>query len=69
MGMYYSATLKGFLKKGIHTLPADAVPVTAKRHAQLMDAQTAGGEIVADEGGKPIIRRPADNPTSPEETA
>lgn len=39
-------------------LPKDAVPVSAKRHAELMEAQAGGLRIVAGKGGRPEAIEP-----------
>jgi len=59
MMLYYSASRAGFFEEGTHTLPSDVVPVTAEAHQQLMDSQSAGMVIVANDNGEPIaIARP-----------
>lgn len=57
MKIYYSASHRGFFDPAIHTLPEDAVPVTKRRHAQLVKEQEKGGEIVPGPDGKPLIRK------------
>lgn len=61
MGLHYSPSTGGFYHQDLHAcLPVDAVPVTAKRHAELMAAQAEGATIVAaPDTGRPIIQRPA----------
>lgn len=57
MALFYSATA-GFLDDAIHaSLPADAVAISAARHAKLLAAQASGATIEASEGGKPRARR------------
>jgi len=52
----YSAATGGFYHTDLHAeIPADAVTVSARRHAALIDAQAAGGRIVADSRGRPIV--------------
>lgn len=59
MAIFYSPSLRGFFDPKIHDpMPEDAVRVAAKRHAELLAAQEAGGEIVPDTKGRPAIRRP-----------
>ena len=64
MTLFYSATARGFFDDGLHkALPADAVPITAERHAQLMAAQSEGRLIKAGNGGAPVvIERPGLTP-------
>lgn len=55
-GIYYSASRAGFFHEGLHDeIPEDAVPIPARRHAELMDAQSAGARIVANDKGRPVI--------------
>lgn len=62
--LYFSPGSSGFYDDAIHaSVPSDAVPITAERHRQMMDAQSDGLIIGAGEGGGPVaIERPA--PTS-----
>lgn len=55
MTFLYSPSARGFFIEaaGIEA-PADAVEVTAERHAELMDAQAGGLCIVPGEDGAPI---------------
>jgi hypothetical protein len=59
--MQYSAQTGGFYDREIHgdAIPADAVDVTAEEYATLMEGQSQGKEIGADENGKPILKDPA----------
>ncbi|PZU67512.1 hypothetical protein [Sphingobium sp.] len=60
MALYYSASAHGFFDDRINTdLPADAQPLTAARHRELMLAQAAGAAIEAGDNGKPRLRRPS----------
>lgn len=45
----------GFLLDGLHTIPAEAVPITEMEHANLLQAQSEGGSIQSDETGKPVV--------------
>lgn len=63
MGIFYSASRRGFLDSELHELPDDAVRVTPARHAQMIEAQSAGAEIVPGAGGRPRIKRPELPPT------
>lgn len=58
--MYYSALTGGFYTRDIHgdAIPADAVEITADRHAALMAAQASGKAITADADGFPIASDP-----------
>lgn len=58
MALFYSARRAGFFNDAIHRdLPADAVPITAERHAELLRAQSEGATIKADALGRPVARR------------
>lgn len=58
MSLFYSAATGGFYDDAVHAeLPADAVPITAARHAELIAAQETGAEIVPSERGTPVIHR------------
>jgi hypothetical protein len=61
MSLHYSAARNSFFDSAIHAeLPADAVPITAARHRELMAGQTEGKCIVPDSKGRPrLARRPA----------
>lgn len=51
MSMFYSPSTKGFYTPGQRFTPDDAVEITAKQHAKLLEKQSAGEEIVF-KGGK-----------------
>lgn len=51
MSMYYSPSTKGFYTPGQRNTPDDAIKISAKKHAELLDKQAAGEQIVV-EGGK-----------------
>lgn len=57
---YFSASTGGFYAAAVHgdAMPADAVPVTPARHAQLLAAQATGAAIVAGTSGRPRVSRP-----------
>lgn len=60
MKIFYSADAKGFFRDDMHsTMPSDAIQISARRHAQLLDAQGKGASIVADANGRPQIHMPA----------
>lgn len=58
--MFYSKTTNGFYAREIHgdNIPADAVEITEAEHAALLDGQSMGKVIVADESGHPILQDP-----------
>jgi len=56
---YYSPGAKGFYHTNIHgQIPADAVELTKEQYEQLLTAQSAGKQIVADTKGRPIAQDP-----------
>lgn len=58
--MFYSKSTGGFYTREIHgdNIPADAVKITEAEHAALMEGQSQGKRIVADESGRPILQDP-----------
>lgn len=58
--MFYSKTTGGFYTREIHgdNIPADAVEITEAEHAALLEGQSKGKFIVADESGRPILQDP-----------
>ena len=58
--MYYSKSTNGFYTREIHgdNIPADAVEITDAEHAALLEGQSQGKVIVADESGRPILQDP-----------
>ena len=58
--MFYSKTTGGFYATEIHgdNIPADAVEITAKEHAALLEGQSQGKIIAADKNGNPILKDP-----------
>lgn len=62
--MLYSKSTSGFYSRDIHgdNIPADAVEITAEEHAALLEGQSQGKVISADEEGNPIL---IDPPTAP----
>jgi hypothetical protein len=57
----WSAATGGFYRRDLHradTIPADAVEITAARHRELLEAQSAGAPIVPGADGRPTTRRP-----------
>lgn len=58
MALFYSASAHGFFDDAIHDpLPADAEPISAARHAELLAAQASGAQIIAADNGRPHIHR------------
>ena len=64
----FNAATSGFYDTTIHrSIPEGCVEVSAEDHRALMDGQSAGMAIVADESGRPVlVDRP---PPSPNEQA
>lgn len=64
--MFYSKTTGGFYDIKIHgdNIPADAVEITNEQHAALLEGQSQGKRIQADENGYPFL---ADPPAPTEE--
>ena len=58
--MFYSASNNGFYTTEIHSdnIPADAVEITVEEHQALLEGQSQGKLIVADESGRPILQDP-----------
>ena len=56
---FYSPSTGGFFHRELHgeAMPADVVPITAKRHGKLLEQQAAGATIVAGPKG-PVARFP-----------
>lgn len=65
--MYYSSSTNGFYNAAIHgdNIPVDAVKITAEQHAELLEGQSQGKYVIADENGKPVLQEP--DPATPEE--
>lgn len=60
MNIYYAKSTNGFYDAAIHgdNIPADAVEITEAEHAALIEGQSLGKVIVADESGRPILQDP-----------
>lgn len=58
--MFYSTSNNGFYTREIHgdNIPSDAVEITAALHAELIEGQSQGKRIVADENGYPVLQDP-----------
>jgi hypothetical protein len=58
--MLYAKSTGGFYDRAIHgdNIPADAVEITEAEHAALIEGQSMGKVIVADENGRPILQDP-----------
>lgn len=65
--MFYSKSTGGFYTRDIHgnNIPGDAVEITEAEHAALIEGQSMGKVIVADESGRPILQDPP--PPTPEQ--
>lgn len=65
--MFYSKSTGGFYTREIHgdNIPSDAVEITEAEHAALIEGQSLGKRIVADERGRPILQDPP--PPTPEQ--
>lgn len=57
---FYSKSTGGFYIRDIHgdNIPEDSVEITAEQHAALLDGQSQGKIISADENGYPILIDP-----------
>lgn len=55
--MFYSKSTGGFYATAIHggNIPTDAVEITIEEHAALLDGQSAGKIIAADNQGRPYL--------------
>ena len=58
--MFYSKQTCGFYDTAIHgdNMPDDAVEISAEQHAALLQGQSEGKVIAADENGYPILQDP-----------
>lgn len=58
--MFYSKSTKGFYSSEIHgdAIPSDAVEITAEEHYAILEGQSQGKRIVADENGYPVLQAP-----------
>ena len=58
--MFYSKTTGGFYDSAIHgdAIPADAAEITVEEHQALLEGQSQGKRIVADEAGHPVLADP-----------
>lgn len=58
--MFYSKQTCGFYDSAIHgdNIPADAAEITEAEHAALLEGQSQGKRIVADENGYPVLQDP-----------
>ncbi|MDB5725007.1 MAG: hypothetical protein JWQ16_1761, partial [Novosphingobium sp.] len=58
--LYFSASNRGFYRRSRHgdQLPADAVAISVRRHAELLEGQAAGSRIVGDGKGRPVLLVP-----------
>ena len=62
--MYYSKSTGGFYDPSIHSsIPRDAVEITTEKHRELIEGQSNGMIISANEFGEPIlVNAPAPTP-------
>lgn len=62
--IYFHALTCGFYTQEIHgeNIPADAVEITAEQHAALLQGQSEGKVITADENGYPVLVDPPPAP-------
>ena len=58
--MFYAQSTGGFYDREINgdNIPADAVEITAEEHVALLEGQSQGKMIAADENGYPILQDP-----------
>ena len=58
--MFYSKQTGGFYDRDIHgdNIPADAVEITDAEHAALLEGQSSGKIITADNNGNPVLSDP-----------
>lgn len=58
--MFYSSSTKGFYSQDMHgnEIPSDAVEITTEEHAVLINGQSSGKIIAADETGRPVLVEP-----------
>lgn len=58
--MYYAKSTNGFYSREIHgdEIPEDAVEITQQQHADLLQGQSEGKVIAADEAGRPFLTDP-----------
>lgn len=58
--MHYSPSHNSFYTSEIHgdNIPADAVEITVEEHQALLEGQSQGKRIVADENGYPVLQDP-----------
>ena len=63
--MFYARSTHGFYDPTIHaTMPDDAVEITRKEHAALLDGQLAGKVISAGADGSPVLIDPPQTPVT-----
>lgn len=62
--MYYSQSTGGFYDTAIHgnNIPADAVEITSEQHKALIEGQSTGKVIAANDDGFPILQDPPPPP-------
>ena len=65
MGLKFAASTNGFYDDAIHTadqIPADAVDITDERHTELLEGQSSGLVISANDKGFPVLVPPPPPP-------
>ena len=62
--MHYSKQTNGFYSREIHSdnIPPDAVEITQQQHTALLQGQSEGKVITADENGYPVLTDPPPAP-------
>lgn len=62
--MFYSKSTNGFYIPAVHgdNIPGDAVAITHEQHQALIDGQSTGKVIAADENGFPVLQDPPPPP-------
>jgi hypothetical protein len=60
--MLYSKSTGGFYDKRIHgkNIPTDALEISDDRYRELLDGQSTGKRITADDNGNPVLTDPPD---------
>lgn len=58
--MFYSKSTGGFYSREIHgdNIHSDAIEITTEQHSELIEGQSQGKRIVADENGFPVLADP-----------
>ncbi|WP_429216023.1 hypothetical protein [Aeromonas veronii] len=69
MDFYFSKSTGGFYNNAVHGkgMPSDAIKITAEYHSELMQGQSDGLSIVADDTGFPVLASPINSAVSKSE--